>query len=143
MYCTKCGKQIEDDSKFCIYCGCEVEQEQQTRTIKNNKRKKNSSSILGVFAAISFFIFIGIVIFVINTLLYSFDPMKYDIKDFIKVASEPQFRRFDYYQYLNPTSDAVEYCTNIEMKEGRPSIQDVLQILIACKNSEIVIKIEV
>lgn len=21
MYCTKCGKQIEDDSKFCNYCG--------------------------------------------------------------------------------------------------------------------------
>ena len=21
MYCTKCGKQISDDSQFCCYCG--------------------------------------------------------------------------------------------------------------------------
>lgn len=28
MYCTKCGKRIEDDSKFCNYCG------QQVRTVQ-------------------------------------------------------------------------------------------------------------
>ena len=119
MYCTKCGKQIEDDSKFCIYCGCEVE-EQQSKPVKNNKKKKQSSSILGVLIVVGIPIFIGVAILVINTIVHSFDPMKYEIKDFIKVASEPQFRRTDYYQYFNPTSDAVEYCTNIEMKEGRP-----------------------
>ena len=120
MYCTKCGKQIEDDSKFCIYCGCEVEEEQQSKPVKNNKKKNQSSSILGVLIVVGIPIFIGVAILVINTIVHSFDPMKYEIKDFIKVASEPQFRRTDYYQYFNPTSDAVEYCTNIEMKEGRP-----------------------
>lgn len=25
MYCTKCGKQMEDGSQFCIYCGHKLE----------------------------------------------------------------------------------------------------------------------
>ena len=114
MYWTKCGKQIEDDSKFCIYCGCEVEEEQQSKPVKNNKKKNQSSSILGVLIVVGIPIFIGVAILVINTIVHSFDPMKYEIKDFIKVASEPQFRRTDYYQYFNPTSDAVEYCRVLE-----------------------------
>ena len=24
MYCYKCGKQVDDDARFCIYCGCEL-----------------------------------------------------------------------------------------------------------------------
>ena len=24
MFCTKCGHQIEDNSQFCIYCGCPI-----------------------------------------------------------------------------------------------------------------------
>ena len=26
MYCTKCGKQISDDSKYCKYCGILVDE---------------------------------------------------------------------------------------------------------------------
>ncbi|MFR9099056.1 MAG: zinc-ribbon domain-containing protein [Anaerostipes hadrus] len=31
MYCTKCGKQISDDSQFCCYCGA-----RQTPIVNNN-----------------------------------------------------------------------------------------------------------
>ena len=25
MYCQKCGKELRDDSKFCLFCGCVIE----------------------------------------------------------------------------------------------------------------------
>jgi RNA polymerase subunit RPABC4/transcription elongation factor Spt4 len=24
MFCSKCGREIPDDARFCSYCGCEV-----------------------------------------------------------------------------------------------------------------------
>ena len=121
MYCTKCGKQIEDDSKFCIYCGCEVEEEQQSKPVKNNKKKNQSSSILGVLIVVGIPIFIGVAILVINTIVHSFDPMKYEIKDFIKVASEPQFRRTDYTQ-TNNTAPAPKKVTKV-VPVQKPQVQ--------------------
>ena len=44
MYCGKCGKQINDNSKFCSYCGYEncilknVSNEKNTNPIIANKR---------------------------------------------------------------------------------------------------------
>ena len=26
MFCKNCGKQINDNSKFCKYCGCNVDE---------------------------------------------------------------------------------------------------------------------
>lgn len=37
MYCKKCGKHIEDDSKFCMYCGQEIKV-----TPKENEQAKTS-----------------------------------------------------------------------------------------------------
>lgn len=60
MYCTKCGKQISDDSQFCCYCGA-----RQTPIVNNNtpintankKTKikiplKNKKIIIGIIAAV-------------------------------------------------------------------------------------------
>lgn len=38
MYCTKCGKQIEDTANFCKYCGAATKQEHQ---IEPDQREKN------------------------------------------------------------------------------------------------------
>ena len=35
MYCSKCGKQIEEDSKFCPFCGTS-----QERNLLNKEQKK-------------------------------------------------------------------------------------------------------
>lgn len=47
MYCEKCGKQINDDAKFCPYCGATLKKEKKTldtgvqkadhRSLKNRK----------------------------------------------------------------------------------------------------------
>lgn len=35
MYCTRCGKEFDADSKFCIYCGTKV----ADRRVKNDAFK--------------------------------------------------------------------------------------------------------
>ena len=56
MYCTKCGKQISDDSQFCCYCGA-----RQTPIVNNNTANKktkikiplkNKKIIIGIIAAV-------------------------------------------------------------------------------------------
>lgn len=63
MYCTKCGKQISDDSQFCCYCGA-----RQTPIVNNNtsneKTKikiplKNKKIIIGIMAAVLACMIIG------------------------------------------------------------------------------------
>lgn len=56
MFCTNCGKKISDDSKFCVYCGHNVEDENLPRTEDNNIKKSDEN-----FQKI-FLISIGIVI---------------------------------------------------------------------------------
>lgn len=49
MFCTKCGKQIPDDSKFCSYCGAAVEtpEEMQKRIDKSDiENKKNTTPVV-------------------------------------------------------------------------------------------------
>ncbi len=68
MYCTKCGNQIEDDSKFCEHCGEPVKvltQEQLARattqgqlakaadTAKSNTPKKKKSPVLPVILVLT------------------------------------------------------------------------------------------
>ena len=37
MICSKCGKEIDDDSKFCAKCGAKIEQEENTSSEQANK----------------------------------------------------------------------------------------------------------
>ncbi len=30
MFCTKCGKQIDDTVKYCVYCGADVQESKRT-----------------------------------------------------------------------------------------------------------------
>ena len=39
MYCTKCGKQISDDSQFCCYCGA-----RQTPIVNNNTSNEKTKN---------------------------------------------------------------------------------------------------
>ncbi|MCR5405134.1 MAG: TPM domain-containing protein [Butyrivibrio sp.] len=41
MYCPNCGKEIEDDSQFCEFCGSAITKEAQNATIKGFKFDEN------------------------------------------------------------------------------------------------------
>ena len=48
MYCTKCGKELANDARFCTYCGAKVQQEEYPGNSKGiNKIKENSPVSIG------------------------------------------------------------------------------------------------
>ena len=38
MFCSKCGKELEDNAKFCAECGDEIHKISEEGNIKNNKK---------------------------------------------------------------------------------------------------------
>ena len=68
MFCTKCGKEINDNSKFCVHCGASLTNEtattpvmtpvvETTETVNNAepvKKKSNGLAVAGLVC--SFFI---------------------------------------------------------------------------------------
>ena len=59
MYCTKCGKQISDDSQFCCYCGARQTPIVNNTTINTTNKKtkikiplKNKKIIIGIIAVV-------------------------------------------------------------------------------------------
>ena len=70
MYCSKCGKQIADQSRFCSYCGAQVYGPQTTETraqprethVQQPAPAKKSNGLLRwiVTVAVSAFVFVGV-----------------------------------------------------------------------------------
>lgn len=81
MFCKKCGKEIDDNAKFCMHCGNSINEEAKNEDEKNdkvnkilediNKETKNKSNKKGlkliIIAIIVLAIIIAIVMFVINS----------------------------------------------------------------------------
>jgi len=45
MFCSNCGKKIEDDSKFCEHCGCRIENDtKEETTIKRDEPISSSET---------------------------------------------------------------------------------------------------
>ena len=44
MYCRKCGKEINDTSKFCPYCGCDIKNERMDTTEKTDASKPGKTA---------------------------------------------------------------------------------------------------
>jgi len=60
-YCSKCGKELNDDAVICIGCGCAVEGPAKQTTTEVNDAPN------GGFAALGFFIPIaGLILYLIN-----------------------------------------------------------------------------
>ena len=56
MYCFKCGKEIGDEERYCPFCG-ELQPQNQTSDIKENKDKTSEYNIfamLGLICSLSF-----------------------------------------------------------------------------------------
>lgn len=51
MFCKNCGKQINDNSKFCMYCGCNVDEKDniishdETEPSTNTNKPPKSSCV--------------------------------------------------------------------------------------------------
>ncbi|MDR0831847.1 MAG: hypothetical protein LBM99_02995 [Bacillales bacterium] len=44
MYCTKCGKQVDNKEKHCLYCGNKLEDPFQKQTIPENDHNHYQST---------------------------------------------------------------------------------------------------
>ena len=42
MYCKKCGKQIDDDSAFCVHCGNNINPKNKEQENEQNKPSQNT-----------------------------------------------------------------------------------------------------
>lgn len=53
MFCTNCGKQIDEGSKFCPYCGQKVDCELEDISVKNQDEfKKENNKVIDTIAKI-------------------------------------------------------------------------------------------
>lgn len=53
MYCTVCGKEINDDAVICTGCGCMV----KGKVVSNNEQKQKTENQASVFLGIAGIIF--------------------------------------------------------------------------------------
>ena len=67
MYCTKCGKQINDDGAFCPYCGNPRNggNNNVSKEVKKEKKKINATIPIIIGLVITFFFFFIVVLGVI------------------------------------------------------------------------------
>ena len=65
MYCRYCGKQIEEDARFCPYCGSAQQEERQAPPPQQRHVDPNDAPS-GGFAVLSFFIpVVGLILFLV------------------------------------------------------------------------------
>ena len=65
MYCRYCGKQIEDDARFCPYCGSAQQEERQApppqqRYVDPNDAPSGGFAVLGFFFPV-----VGLILFLV------------------------------------------------------------------------------
>ena len=65
MYCRYCGKQIEEDARFCPYCGSAKQEERQApppqqRNVDLNDAPSGGFAVLGVFFPV-----VGLILFLV------------------------------------------------------------------------------
>ena len=59
MYCSKCGKEINDEAIMCIHCGCAVENK---KSVTNQSDASNTGwAVLGFFIPL-----VGLILYLSN-----------------------------------------------------------------------------
>ena len=60
MYCSKCGKEINDEAVICVHCGCAIES--KTASVTNQNDAPNTGlAVLGFFIPL-----VGLILYLIN-----------------------------------------------------------------------------
>jgi len=101
MFCTNCGKKIEDDSKFCEHCGNSIEDDLKKETsVKNENsifssdtQQKNpivQSSVKNIY--IWKWIIAIIIICIIMTLFFIYKPYQPTVRE---IAQDGRFIAYD------------------------------------------------
>ncbi len=81
MYCIKCGKEINDNAKFCPFCGCIIENTQSDSKNLYPTNQKNAKKLLSL-----------IVIVIAVVLLIAF-PIRYAVeKGIVKSIAEDRLQ---------------------------------------------------
>ncbi len=60
MYCSKCGKEINDEAVVCVHCGCAVENKKASAAI-NNDAPSTGWAVLGFFIPL-----VGLILYLVN-----------------------------------------------------------------------------
>ena len=64
-YCTNCGKELDEKSKFCVSCGVEVKKEEVKPVEKKTNSLSITSMVLGICGhAYQFITIIGVMLLI-------------------------------------------------------------------------------
>ena len=98
MFCSKCGKQIEDDAKFCEHCGAVI----NTPTISNEKSEQSgvTSKKISVKKEINKPLIITIIIAVVVLIAGSAGIILFDNYNHEKGDEEIQAVQDSYFEFL-------------------------------------------
>lgn len=106
MFCENCGKQIDDDAKFCKYCGASIELKAETVSNENSEQKVSavrdsasdytSSVKRKSYIIIAVIIAVPIILIIAVLLLMSLS----DKKNFEKNEEEIQKVQDSYFEFL-------------------------------------------
>ena len=60
MFCSKCGKEVNDEAVVCVHCGCAIENKKPSPANSNDAPKTG-------FAVLGFFIpLVGLILYLVN-----------------------------------------------------------------------------
>lgn len=52
MKCEKCGKDVKGNSKYCMYCGCEIKIQENVENADKNDNYSNAEMIIGIIESV-------------------------------------------------------------------------------------------
>lgn len=79
MFCSKCGKEINDDAVVCVNCGCSVLKDKNNFNEEENESASKSSVALGIIGIICAFLIaiVGHICSIISIILGIIDCTKH------------------------------------------------------------------
>ena len=157
MFCTKCGKEVPADSKFCNFCGAPISEEKKSQPVKTNRelslketyQKKYSipqveesiNSLVQKKRMVTAFFIVSLIlaiatltlgiIFVVlsvdNTVHYDIYGMKYEEPNYLYVALASLF--FSLFSLFFVASIALPVVNAVLIKKKISKRKAVLKIL--------------
>ena len=107
MFCKNCGKEIDNNAKFCMYCGKSINEEDNKENDKVNKKEDTDkmfySIIMGVIVIVAIIaIIIAIILVSDNTVKNSNKTKEVNLRE---VYSEVLLENREYSKFINIASD--------------------------------------